>query len=69
MGAEPSEWVLAMGEETQGVLRRKEIREFCQDMLSSLEMGPESEERPEQVVFDRADDETGGLDLEKWRKR
>lgn len=44
---------------TQGVLRRKEIREFCQDLLRSLEMGPESEERPEQVVFYRADDETG----------
>lgn len=52
----------------EGVHRREESRVFpMQDFHSSQGMGIENEERL-QVVFCRARDENGGLDLEEWRE-
>lgn len=49
----------------EGSHRRKESRMFHQDLLSSLVMIAEGEERLQQKVCYRAGDETGGLDLEE----
>lgn len=48
------------------VHRRKESRMFYQNLLSLLEMGPQSEERPQQLVSYRAGHKTRGL---IWRRR
>lgn len=39
-----------------------------QDLFSALGIEAECEERPQQVVYYRIGDETGGLNLEKRRK-
>lgn len=38
---------------------------FSQDLLSPLELRARSEERPQQVAYYRAADETWGMDLER----
>lgn len=40
------------------VHRREENRMFSQDLLSPLELRARSEERPQQVAYYRAEDET-----------
>ena len=42
---------------------------FCQDLLSSLGMRAESEERSQNRVCYRAGNETGGLGVEGRRER
>lgn len=49
----------------EDIYRREENRELHQDLLSPLRIGTESEERSQQVVFFRACDEAGGLDIEE----
>lgn len=49
-------------------LHRKEgSMEFHQNLLSSLKMGAESEERPQQKICYMPGDEIGGLGLWEWR--
>lgn len=45
------------------VHRRRKSRLSHQSLHSSLEMGPESEERPQKLVCYGAGDETGMLDV------
>lgn len=40
-----------------------------EDLSDPLEMEAERKERSQHVIYYRAGDETGALDLEKWRKR
>lgn len=40
-----------------------------EDLSDPLEMEAEGKVRSQQVIYYRAGDETGGLDLEKWRER
>lgn len=49
-------------------LLKGEQRGFLQDLLSTLGVETESEERPQQVICCRTVDETGGLDVEEKRQ-
>lgn len=49
----------------RGAHRTKESRAFYQDLPSPLTMEAESEEKPQQVVCLRTQDEAGGLDLDE----
>lgn len=57
----------ASWEKAEELHRKEESVEFHQDLLSSLKMRAESEERPEQKICCRPGDEIGGLGL--WEGR
>lgn len=46
----------------------EENRMFHPDLLNPLGMGAKSKNRPQQVVYKRAGDENGGLDLEETKE-
>lgn len=58
------EWDWARRRFAEVVHRRKKTMVFHQHLLSPLGMGAESEQRMQQVVFNRAGDEAGRLELE-----
>lgn len=54
---------------SEGIHVREESSVFHEGLLSPLGTGSESEERPQQVVCCRVEDETGQLDLEESGER
>lgn len=54
---------------TEGIHKTEEIRVSHQDLLHSLGMGSESEQKSKQKVCYLAGDETRGLESEEWRVR
>lgn len=58
-----------LGGRPERVRGRKKSRVFHKDLSRPLGMEAEDEERPEQVVYYRAGDESEGLCLEEKRER